>query len=399
MSRERLTLSPNVVALGLVSLLMGISSAMIHGLLPVFLVQVLGAGMIVVGAIEGTAEGMVSFAKILSGIASDWSGRRKWLVLLGYGLSATNKILFPLAGTALVVLVARVIDRLGKGIRDAPRDALIADVTPSAIRGTGFGLRLSLYTVGAVLGPLCAIGLMFLSGDDFRFVFWMATIPAFLSVIVLARNVREPPEHYAQRKYRFSIRVHDLIHLGTPFWWAVSISATLSLARFSQAFLLLKSHDIGTDAGLVPVILVVMNLVFSISAYPFGILADRIDRSAQLALGALVLVAADLVLVMGSTIWTVALGGALWGLQAGVTQGLLAASVADAAPVHLRGTAFGTYELIVGIATFFASVGAGALWAAAGPRATFSTGACIAATAIILIAIRTTSLKSTNPSP
>lgn len=396
MPPENSPLSPNVAALGLVSLLMGASSAMIYGLLPVFLVQVLGAGMIVVGAIEGTAEGMVSFAKVLSGIASDWSGRRKWLVLLGYSLSAINKILFPLAGTPLVVLAARVVDRLGKGIRDAPRDALIADVTPSKIRGTGFGLRLTLYTVGAVLGPLFAIGLMFLSGDDFRLVFWTATIPAFLSVIVLARNVREPPEHFGERKHRFSLRVHDLIHLGAPFWWAVSISATLSLARFSQAFLLLKGHDVGMDAAFVPFVLVIMNLVFSISAYPFGILADRMDRSRQLAFGSAVLVAADLVLAIGSTLWSMALGSALWGLQSGVTQGLLSASVADGAPARLRGTAFGTYELVVGIATFLASLGAGALWAAGGPRAAFGGGACIAAIAILLLAIRATWWKPTD---
>jgi hypothetical protein len=238
-------LSPNIVVLGVVSLLMGMSSAMIYGLLPVFLVTVLGASMTSVGVIEGLAEATNSLTKIFSGVTSDWIGRRKPLVLLGYGLSAVNKLLFPLAGAASAVLLARVVDRIGKGIRDAPRDALLTDVTPSKIRGAGFGLRLALYTIGAVAGPLIAIGLMRLSGDDFRLVFWVAAIPGFASVAVLYFGVKEPPWRQVPHERHFPIRRTDLTRLALPLWWAVSVAAILSLARFSPAFIVLKTHDVG----------------------------------------------------------------------------------------------------------------------------------------------------------
>ena len=381
-------LSPNIVVLGVVSLLMGMSSAMIYGLLPVFLVTVLGASMTSVGVIEGLAEATNSLTKIFSGVTSDWIGRRKPLVLLGYGLSAVNKLLFPLAGAASAVLLARVVDRIGKGIRDAPRDALLTDVTPSKIRGAGFGLRLALYTIGAVAGPLIAIGLMRLSGDDFRLVFWVAAIPGFASVAVLYFGVKEPPWRQVPHERHFPIRRTDLTRLALPLWWAVSVAAILSLARFSPAFIVLKTHDVGIDSAYVPIMLVLMYLVYSAAAYPFGVLADRFDRRLQLGIGSVLLVAADLVLAGADNLWLTALGAALWGLQMGVTQGLLSAAVADAAPEHLRGTAFGIYELAIGIATFFASAGAGILWTVGGPALTFSIGAAVAAATVLLLALR-----------
>jgi MFS family permease len=383
-----LSLSANIVALGLVSFLMGTSSAMIHGLLPVFLVTVLGASIVTVGVIEGTAEGMVSLAKILSGVASDRLGRRKPLVMLGYALSAVVKLLFPLAWAASTVLLARVLDRVGKGVRDAPRDALVADVTPSPVRGTGFGLRLALYSMGAVLGPLLAVGLMSVSGNDFRLIFWLAAIPAFLSVVVLKVCVTDSAAPRDRRARNLHVRASDLMHLGPVFWWVVALATTFSLARFSQAFLLLKAHDVGIDAAFIPIVLVLMNLVFSVSAYPFGMLADRLNRRLQLLLGSVILIAADLVLAFEATAWAVALGAALWGFQMGVTQGLLSASVADAAPVHIRGTAFGIYDVVVGVATFCASFGAGMLWAAAGPGAPFVVGACVASGAALILLFR-----------
>ena len=339
---DRLRLSPNVAVLGVVSLLMGMSSAMIYGLLPVFLVTVLGASAASVGLIEGIAEATTSLLKIFSGVASDWIGRRKPLVVLGYALSAVNKLLFPLAESASTVLLARISDRIGKGIRDAPRDALLADVMPSAVRGTGFGLRLALYTIGAVAGPLAAVALMRLSGDDFRLVFWIALIPGFASIAVLLVGVSEPPNRPQT--------TDGGCRSGAPIWRSSPhrsggrsrIAGIFSLARFSPAFLVLKTHDIGVDAAFVPIILVVMYLLYSAAAYPFGILADRIDRHLQLALGAAILISADLVLASASTTWMVGLGAALWGLQMGVTQGLLSAAIADAAPERLRGSAFGT---------------------------------------------------------
>jgi MFS family permease len=378
-------LSPNVVVLGIVSLLMGMSSAMIYGLLPVFLVTVLGASATTVGLIEGIAEATTSAMKIFSGAASDWIGRRKPLVVLGYALSAINKLLFPLAEAASAVLIARIADRIGKGIRDAPRDALLADVTPSAIRGSGFGLRFALYTIGAVSGPLAAIALMKLSGDDFRLVFWIALLPGLASIGVLLIGVTEPPNQHCDGIRWPPIARADLSLLGAPFWWAIVIAAIFSLARFSPAFLVLKAHDVGIDAAFVPLILVVMYLVYSAAAYPFGVLADRVSRHLQLGIGAVVLVAADLALAGASTIWMTALGAALWGLQMGITQGLLSAAVADGAPERLRGTAFGIFDLAVGAATFTSSAGAGLLWTLGGPAGSFAAGAALAAFAIVML--------------
>jgi MFS family permease len=380
-------LSRNVAVLGLVSLLMGMSSAMIYGLLPVFLVTVLGAGAASVGLIEGVAEATTSLVKVVSGAASDRIGRRKPLVVLGYALSAVSKLLFPLATSAAIVLTARVADRIGKGARDAPRDALLADVMPVAVRGSGFGLRLALYTIGAVAGPLAAIALMRLSGDDFRLVFWIALIPGFASIAVLLVGVREPATAGDENR-RLPIRRPDVVALGAPFWWAIVIAGLFSLARFSPAFLVLKTHSIGVDAGTVPLILVAMYVVYSAAAYPCGRLADRIDRNLQLAIGAAILVAADLILAGAGSLLTAGLGAALWGLQMGVTQGLLSAVVADAAPARLRGTAFGIFDLVVGLTTFAASTGAGLVWAFASPAGSFLLGAVLAAAAIGALAVR-----------
>ncbi len=383
MRRAAGKLSPVVVALGLVSLLMGMSSAMVYGLLPVFLVTALGATTMTVGLIEGIAEATTSFAKIFSGAASDRIGRRKPLVVLGYGLSAVTKLLFPLAGAASTVLIARFVDRVGKGIRDAPRDALMTDVMPSGIRGSGFGLRQTLYTIGAITGLLAAILLMRASGDDFRLVFWCAAVPALLSVPVLLVGVRERSD-LATDKSRIAIRLSDVAGLPAAFWLTASIAAALALARFSPAFLVLEARHVGVDAAFVPAMLVLMNVAYALAAYPFGVLADRIDRRLQLGIGTTVIIAADLVLASADNPWTAAVGAALWGLQMGVLQGLLSAMIADAAPDRLRGTAFGTYEVAVGVATFLASAAAGVLWMLGGPALTFLAGAALAGAALVL---------------
>ena len=383
--KEVACLSPNVAVLGVVSLLMAMSSAMIYGLLPVFLVTVLGASTTTVGLIEGIAEATTSATKIFSGAASDWIGRRKPLVLLGYALSAVNKLLFPIAESASTVLIARIADRVGKGVRDAPRDALLADMTPSIIRGSGFGLRFALYTIGPVAGPLVAIALMAMSGDNFRLVFWIALLPGFASIVVLLIGVKEPPNQRFGDEWTHPIRKHDLALLRAPFWWAIAIAAIFSLARFSPAFLVLKAHDIGIDAAFVPIIFVIVYSIYSAAAYPFGILADHIDRRLQLGIGAVILVNANLALASASTIWMAASGAALWGLQMGVTQGLLSAAIADSAPERLRGTAFGIFDLAVGLATFTASTGAGLLWTFGGPADAFVAGAALAAVVIVML--------------
>ncbi len=381
-------LSPDVATLGLVSLLTAISSAMIYGLLPVFLVRVLGVNVASVGLIEGMAESANSFIKIVSGALSDRSGRRKPLVIFGYTLSAVVKTLFPQAESVSTVLAARVFDRLGKGIRDAPRDAFLADLTAPGIRGTGFGLRLALAIAGFVFGPLAAVGLMRLSGDDFRLVFWIALIPAYLSIIVLMFAVTEVPLNHQPGRPRLALKRLDLEALPASFWWTIVIASVLSLARFSPAFLVLKAHATGVDAAFVPMILGLMYLIFSVTAYPFGMLADHVDRRLQLGFGMLVLIGADVVLASAGTIWSVAFGTALWGLQMGATQAVLGATVADAAPDHLRGIAFGIYDLSGGVATFVASAGAGALWAVGGPAATFSVSACVAVAAALTLLLQ-----------
>jgi MFS family permease len=381
-------LPPNVVVLGIVSLLMGMSSAMIYGVLPVFLVTVLGASMTSVGVIEGIAEATTSFMKIVSGFASDWLGRRKPLVLMGYALSACNKLVFPLAESAVMVLVARIADRIGKGVRDAPRDALMTDITSSRVRGSGFGLRLALYTVGAVIGPLSAIALMKLSGDDFRLVFWIALIPGFASILVLWIGLAEPVHAPADTAVRKPISWQDFRKLPTTFWWAILLAAVLALARFSPAFLVLKTHEIGIAASSVPAILALMYLVYSVSAYPFGVLVDRTDRYRQLSAGIAILACADLVLALAASTWMVALGAALWGLQMGVTQGLLSTVIGDNAPRNLRGSAFGLFDLAVGVATFMASAAAGLIWSHGGSVMAFIAGASVAALALAVLMLR-----------
>jgi MFS family permease len=372
-----------VVALGLVSLFMDTSSESIHSLLPAFLVTALGASALSLGVIEGIAEATNSVTKVFSGAISDWLGRRKLLVLLGYGLAALAKPLFPLAGGADTVLLARFIDRIGKGIRGAPRDALVADVTPEAVRGTAFGLRQSMDTIGAFLGPLVAIALMAASRDDFRLVFWVAVIPACLAVLVVAYGVREPAALPRPAARPFPIRPAELARLDAAFWWLVAIAGVLTLARFSEAFLLLDAQHAGMAIELVPLILVTMNIVYALSAYPVGRLADRVSRRGLLLSGILLLIAADLVLAGAHSVLLVLVGAAIWGLHMGATQGLLAALVADAVPGDLRGTAFGLYSLIAGAALLLASVVAGGLWSLSGPGATFIAGAVFAGLAAV----------------
>lgn len=374
--------------LGFVSLLTAMSSAMVYGLLPLFLVKVLGTSAAVVGIIEGTAEATTSLLKVISGAISDWVGRRKPLVVIGYMLSAVNKLLFPVADAVSTITIARVIDRIGKGIRDAPRDAFLTDVIPSHMRGSGFGLRLAFYTTGFVLGPLIAIGLMLLSGDNFRLVFWVAVIPAFVAIVVLIAAVKETPNILAEGTHGFPFRLSDFTTFSAAFWWSIAVASLLSLARCSQAFLVLKANHTGVDAAFVPMMLVLTHTIYSATAYPFGILADRLDRRVQLGLGIATLVVAHLTLASATSIEMTAVGAAFWGLQLAVTQGLLAASVADAAPDDRRGTAFAIFDLAVGIATFFANATAGALWILGGPSLAFVAGAGIALATTPLLFLR-----------
>src|ERR1700694_1561425 len=353
-----------VWALGFVSLCMDLSSELVHGLLPVFMTAVLGASMLAVGVVEGIAEATASIVKVFSGVLSDRLGRRKPLVVLGYALAAASKPLFPLAGSVPLVLVARFMDRVGKGIRGAPRDALIADVTPAEVRGAAYGLRQALDTVGAVLGPLAAIGLMILLASDIRAVLWVAVVPAILAVVVLVVFVHESPAATGKASNPLS----GIAGLNARYWAVVVIGAVFTLARFSEAFLVLRAQDLGMALALVPVVLVVMNLAYTAIAYPAGPAADK--------------GAPNHLLAWGSSLPAIFAGVVLWGVHMGLTQGLLSALVADTAPERLRGTAFGVFYLVSGVALLAASVLAGWLWNEYGAAATFYTGAAFTATAL-----------------
>jgi len=377
-----------VIALGLVSLLMDISSELIHALLPVFMITVLGASTVAVGLIEGIAEATAAITKVFSGALSDRIGKRKLLVGIGYGLAALTKPIFPLAGTTSAILAARFLDRIGKGIREAPRDALIADITPPAIRGASYGLRQALDTVGAFTGPLLAVGLMALYADNFRAVFWWALLPAGLAVLLLLFGVREPDDVKATpAQGRWPIRTAELKRMSSAYWIVVATGAMFALARFSEAFLILKAQADGLALTLLPLVYVWMNVVYATVAAPAGILSDKIGRQTML-LGALaVLTLADLILAFVPGLVGTILGVGLWGLYLGLSQGLLSALVADTAPDDLRGTAFGLFNLVSGVALLVASTLAGWLWSAFGPTATFAAGAAFSGLSILIMAI------------
>ncbi|WP_284336409.1 MFS transporter [Comamonas sp. NoAH] len=368
----------SVWALGFVSMFMDISSEMIHALLPLYMVAVLGTSVLAVGLIEGIAEATASIVKVFSGALSDRFGKRKLLAVIGYGLAAVTKPVFPLGAGLEWLVGARFLDRVGKGIRGAPRDALVADVTPTHLRGTAYGLRQTLDTIGAFTGPLLAIALMWWTADNYRLVFWFAVLPAFIAVAVLVLFVREPPRPAAARPAKLPLRSSELARLGTTYWWVVAIGLVFTLARFSEAFLILRAQSAGLPAMWAPSVMVVMGLAYALSAYPAGVLSDRVRRLDVLLVGLVLLIAADLVLALMPGLWGLGIGVALWGLHMGFTQGLFNALVADTAPAQLRGTAFGMYHLLTGVALLLASVIAGALWDSIGFQATFACGAFFA---------------------
>lgn len=376
-----------VWVLGFVSLLMDISSEMVHSLLPMFLVSSLGASVATVGLIEGVAEATALIVKVFSGVLSDYLGQRKWLAVAGYALGALSKPFFAMAPSAGLVLGARLADRIGKGLRGAPRDALVADIAPPQLRGAAFGLRQSLDTVGAFTGPLLAVGLMLLWSNDFRRVFWIAVIPGVMAVLLLAVGVREPVRRASATRSN-PLSIVNLKKLSRPYWRVVAIGAVFTLARFSEAFLVLRAMQGGMALALIPLVMVAMNLVYALSAYPFGKLADTMSHRTLLMAGLAVLVAADLVLAHGNGWIPVLIGVLLWGLHMGLTQGLLATMVADTAPAELRGTAFGFFNLFSGVAMLAASAIAGLLWDALGAPATFYAGACFSLVTLLLLALR-----------
>lgn len=370
---------------------MDVSSELVHSLLPVFMVTVLGASMVTVGVIEGIAEATAAFTKVFSGTISDYFGKRKFLVVLGYGLGALSKPLFPLAPTIGWVFTGRFLDRIGKGIRGAPRDALIADITPAEQRGIAYGLRQSLDAVGAFVGPLLAIAFMALLANDIQSVLWIAVVPAFIAVAILVGAVHEPDRTKPAAGGRSPLRLAEIARLPRRYWMITLLGAVLTLARFSEAFLVLRALDVGIALHYVPAVMVVMSVVFALAAYPAGAIADRFSRKWLLIGGLSVLVAADIVLALADSPLLALVGAALWGLHMALTQGLMSVLVAETAPAELRGTAFGLFNLFSGGALLLASVIAGSLWATLGPPATFLAGAVFAGAATLgLLLVRST---------
>lgn len=378
----RAALPAGIWALGLGSMFMDISSELVHSLLPLFMTGVLGASMLTLGLVEGIAEAVASFTKVFSGALSDRLRRRKWIVVLGYGLSALSKPVFPLAASVAWVAGARFADRVGKGIRGAPRDALIADITPKPLRGAAYGLRQALDSAGACLGPLLALGLMALLADDIAGALWFAVVPALVAVALLAFGVQEPSRP-APPAGAPAARWAGAGRLPRRYWLVLALGAVFTLARFSEAFLLLRAQQLGLALGWVPLVMVVMNLVYAATAYPAGRAADAKGARALLLAGLVVLLAADLLLAGAARPATALLGAALWGLHLGLSQGLFAKLVADAAPAELRGGAFGFFHLAQGLALLLASVLAGWLWSALGAPATFLAGAAFALLALL----------------
>jgi MFS family permease len=376
----------SIWVLGCVSLLMDISSEMIHSLLPLFMVSSLGASVLAVGLVEGLGEATALIVKVFSGTFSDYLGKRKGLAVFGYALGALSKPLFAIAPGIGMVLGARLLDRLGKGVRGAPRDALVADLAPPHLRGAAFGLRQALDTVGAFIGPLLAVGLMLLWADDFRAIFRVAMVPGLMAVALLLAGLREPEPRRLEKRSN-PLRAANLRRLGRPYWRVVGIGTIFTLARFSEAFLVLRAQRSGIPTALVPLVMVAMNVIYALSAYPMGRLSDRLSHKKLLALGLLVLIAADLTLAAGSH-WSVVLAGvALWGLHMGITQGLLATMVAAVAPADLRGTAYGFFNLSAGLMLLPASALAGLLWDGPGPAFTFYAGAFLCLLALAALAL------------
>ena len=374
----------SVWVLGFVSMLMDISSEMIHSLLPLFMVTTLGTSALLVGFIEGLAQSTALIVKIFSGMLSDYLGKRKWLAVTGYALGAFTKPVFALASSIELVFTARLLDRVGKGIRGTPRDAMVADLTPPELRGAAFGLRQSLDSIGAFVGPLLAVGLMLLWANDFRAVFWVAVIPGILSVLLLAFGISEPDSCSTTKRTNPLVMAY-LKRLNNQYWWVVCIGSIFTLARFSEAFLVLRAQDSSVPITYIPLIIVLMNIIYALSAYPFGHLSDHISRYKLLGYGLLMLICADIALAINGHWSVLLLGVVFWGLHMGLTQGILAALVADVAPQDLRGTAFGFFNLASGIALFAASIIAGWLWDSVGASATFLMGAGFCSITLLLI--------------
>lgn len=364
---------------------MDLSSEIYHALLPAFITLILGLPATALGAIDGVAEATASFAKLFSGRLSDRSLKRKQWVMAGYGLAALSKPLFPLATSAPALLAARFADRVGKGVRGSPRDAMIADETPPEIRGRAFGLRQALDTAGALLAPLVAIGLMAWLASDIRAVFWIAVIPAGISFLLAWLALREPETHLGPIKQ--SPFFHGFRELDSRTKRLLQVGFLFTLARFSESFLILKGIGIGLSEAMSPLTLAIFNLAYVALAYPAGAMSDRMRPANLLALGMLALIAGNLVLAGTGGFTGLVIGTTLWGAHMALTQGIFSRMIADSAPDHLRATSFGAFWFVTGIGSLLASLGAGWMWDRQGSSATFITSAIVAGVALAMLSL------------
>jgi len=392
-------LPTGIWAMGLGSMFMDTSSELIHSLLPVFMATSLGVSMVTIGVVEGVAEATAAITKVFSGALSDFLRKRKFLMILGYTLAAFTKPVFPLASSIGWVFAARFVDRVGKGIRGAPRDALVADIAPRELRGAAYGLRQALDSVGAFIGPVLAVIFMAWFANDIRGVMWIAVLPAFTAVALLAVYVEEPGRGSADGVSRARLSLADVKRLPLRYWLVVLLGAVFTLARFSEAFLVLRAQDVGLSIGYVPLVFIIMNIFYALFAYPAGAASDRFSPRTLLLAGLVLLIAADLSMATASAPFMTLIGAALWGLHLALTQGLLAKLVADTSPAELRGSTFGVFNLISGVALLLASVIAGELWSAFGASATFLAGAAFAAIAALGLLAYRTRPKTAVPQP
>jgi len=377
----------SIWTLGIVSLFMDISSEIIHSLLPIFMVSILGSSIIAIGIVEGISEATFLLIRIFSGVLSDYLGKRKIISVIGYGISALSKPLFPLANSVSLILIARFFDRLGKGVRESPRDALIGDIAPKSIRGACFGLRQSLDTIGALIGPIVAILGLLIFSNNIRAILWVSVIPAILSVVIFIVGIHDVEHKYTEDEKTFIFKFKNIFKIGTEYWQIVLIGGLLNLARFSDAFLILKAYELGLPITYVPLVMVLMNCFYAVSSYPAGILSDNINRKFILIIGIVFLIIADLVLAFTDSTWMLALGVGFWGMHMAFTKGILDAMVTDTASIRLLGSAYGIFNFVCGIAVLFASIISGVLWQVYGPFYSFSVGAFLAFLACLSLSL------------
>ncbi|OYV74113.1 MAG: MFS transporter [Gemmatimonadetes bacterium 21-71-4] len=378
-------LGRNVVALGLVSFFTDVSSEMIYPLLPLFLTMTLGASAAFVGAIEGTAESISALLKLASGWWSDRVGARKPFVLVGYVIASVTRPLIAIAQSATQVLAIRVGDRVGKGLRNSPRDALIADSVDPSIRGRAYGFQRAWDNAGAMVGPLVAFGLLQWEGLTMRHVFWLALVPGAIAVAVVIWGVREVPKRVASSGAPLDLSQP----MGGRFWAFMAVIFVFTLGNSTDAFLLLRARQLGVPISLMPIIWALLNGVKTVTNTPGGALSDRIGRKPTLVIGWLFYAAVYLAFAHASRQWHAWALFAVYGLYFGFSEGAERALVSDVVPAERRGTAFGWFNLAVGLGALPASLIFGEIWDHVGPGAAFTLGASLAlaaAVGIVLVA-------------